>query len=124
MENSASWRMGTRGIISAMESNSGQLPSPETSLFSTGFSASSFSHADYETIRRAAERLAASPDRQTLLLSILPLLVEALSKTAEPGRVMASVEHLINRSGDPIHTPVSYTHLRAHETRHDLVCRL
>ena len=21
-------------------------------------------------------------------------------------------------------TPVSYTHLRAHETRHDLVCRL
>ncbi len=87
-----------------MESNPGQLPAPETSLFSTGFSASSFSHADYETIRRAAERLAASPDRQTLLLSILPHLVEALSKTAEPGRVMASVEHLINRSGDPIHT--------------------
>ena len=23
-----------------------------------------------------------------------------------------------------LHTPVSYTHLRAHETRHDLVCRL
>src|SRR5450756_284298 len=23
-----------------------------------------------------------------------------------------------------IHPPVSYTHLRAHETRHDLVCRL
>src|SRR5665648_1247154 len=23
-----------------------------------------------------------------------------------------------------VHTPVSYTHLRAHETRHDLVCRL
>src|SRR5450756_1970595 len=23
-----------------------------------------------------------------------------------------------------IHGPVSYTHLRAHETRHDLVCRL
>ena len=22
------------------------------------------------------------------------------------------------------HIPVSYTHLRAHETRHDLVCRL
>src|SRR5450756_1670879 len=26
------------------------------------------------------------------------------------------------RTGSP--TPVSYTHLRAHETRHDLVCRL
>src|SRR5450756_1032078 len=24
----------------------------------------------------------------------------------------------------PPYTPVSYTHLRAHETRHDLVCRL
>src|SRR5450756_1565962 len=24
----------------------------------------------------------------------------------------------------PSHSPVSYTHLRAHETRHDLVCRL
>src|SRR5450756_1081944 len=23
-----------------------------------------------------------------------------------------------------VHVPVSYTHLRAHETRHDLVCRL
>ena len=26
--------------------------------------------------------------------------------------------------GGIVHTPVSYTHLRAHETRHDLVCRL
>ena len=26
--------------------------------------------------------------------------------------------------GAPGHQPVSYTHLRAHETRHDLVCRL
>src|SRR5428012_16250 len=27
--------------------------------------------------------------------------------------------------GEPhVHAPVSYTHLRAHETRHDLVCRL
>src|SRR5450756_1577694 len=32
-----------------------------------------------------------------------------------------------SRRGDEGHTapgPVSYTHLRAHETRHDLVCRL
>src|SRR5665648_1233746 len=30
-----------------------------------------------------------------------------------------------NRGRKPKHTiPVSYTHLRAHETRHDLVCRL
>src|SRR5450756_391110 len=26
--------------------------------------------------------------------------------------------------GIPTRVPVSYTHLRAHETRHDLVCRL
>src|SRR5659263_375003 len=26
--------------------------------------------------------------------------------------------------GSILHAPVSYTHLRAHETRHDLVCRL
>src|SRR5450759_3868234 len=26
--------------------------------------------------------------------------------------------------GRIVHIPVSYTHLRAHETRHDLVCRL
>src|SRR5450756_2302818 len=27
-------------------------------------------------------------------------------------------------SSGPVFYPVSYTHLRAHETRHDLVCRL
>ena len=26
--------------------------------------------------------------------------------------------------GEELNIPVSYTHLRAHETRHDLVCRL
>src|SRR5450756_1147646 len=28
------------------------------------------------------------------------------------------------RNGVSVSTPVSYTHLRAHETRHELVCRL
>src|SRR5450756_975234 len=28
------------------------------------------------------------------------------------------------RNTEHEHVPVSYTHLRAHETRHDLVCRL
>src|SRR5450759_2124189 len=37
-----------------------------------------------------------------------------------------SEEHLIggDRSQENVLKPVSYTHLRAHETRHDLVCRL
>src|SRR5450759_4302992 len=30
---------------------------------------------------------------------------------------------LARAAGDPEEVPVSYTHLRAHETRHDLVCR-
>src|SRR5450756_465211 len=33
-------------------------------------------------------------------------------------------ERLEEKSLAPHSTPVSYTHLRAHETRHDLVCRL
>src|SRR5450756_2696424 len=31
---------------------------------------------------------------------------------------------LFERRGADVAIPVSYTHLRAHETRHDLVCRL
>src|SRR5450756_3005387 len=43
---------------------------------------------------------------------------------AAPARIML----LDGESGGPYHkwqltTPVSYTHLRAHETRHDIVCR-
>src|SRR5450756_1063407 len=33
-------------------------------------------------------------------------------------------EKILNNKMLVIPTPVSYTHLRAHETRHDLVCRL
>src|SRR5450756_1734283 len=36
--------------------------------------------------------------------------VRSITKKAAPAKAMTS--------------PVSYTHLRAHETRHDLVCRL
>src|SRR5665648_717406 len=37
------------------------------------------------------------------------------------GRV-SDIGEVRDRGDDP--APVSYTHLRAHETRHDLVCRL
>src|SRR5450756_1049854 len=33
-------------------------------------------------------------------------------------------ELLVTVAGEALADPVSYTHLRAHETRHDLVCRL
>src|SRR5450756_38852 len=37
---------------------------------------------------------------------------------------MTNSEFLDHKKYWPIYEPVSYTHLRAHETRHDLVCRL
>src|SRR5659263_366901 len=40
---------------------------------------------------------------------------------AAVGRVVRRVKA---RHGDRVYVAVSYTHLRAHETRHDLVCRL
>src|SRR5450756_3220567 len=45
----------------------------------------------------------------TYISPIIPLSVLALSSEQASGHVRG---------------PVSYTHLRAHETRHDLVCRL
>src|SRR5450756_2861563 len=40
------------------------------------------------------------------------------------GSVRTTVEAEIHGAFDYVAKPVSYTHLRAHETRHDLVCRL
>ena len=44
--------------------------------------------------------------------ALLSLLAKRLELVAEVGEVKSQ------------YGPVSYTHLRAHETRHDLVCRL
>src|SRR5450756_380182 len=46
-------------------------------------------------------------------------------KRAAPGGALVTVRRSVPRGGRPHSVkPVSYTHLRAHETRHDLVCRL
>ena len=48
---------------------------------------------------------------------------EALLKDGKP--VTAQAEFKAEKAGGSVEvTSVSYTHLRAHETRHDLVCRL
>src|SRR5665648_360235 len=39
------------------------------------------------------------------------------------GKCSSCIKANANNHPD-IHIPVSYTHLRAHETRHDIVCRL
>src|SRR5450756_838940 len=45
--------------------------------------------------------------------------------SSDSGMLVRSVKYCsISPSGIDMHLPVSYTHLRAHETRHDLVCRL
>src|SRR5450759_5250504 len=55
----------------------------------------------------------------------------ALFENAHDGRIRRQValvalrvEHLRHQATIGDGDPVSYTHLRAHETRHDLVCRL
>ena len=51
-------------------------------------------------------------------------VVDAEGKTL--GRLASEVAKVLRGKNKPEYTPhaVSYTHLRAHETRHDLVCRL
>src|SRR5659263_54005 len=46
-------------------------------------------------------------------------LISAVLGTELPGPGTIYVDQSLH-----FHRPVSYTHLRAHETRHDLVCRL
>jgi glutamate-ammonia-ligase adenylyltransferase len=83
-----------------MQSDPGLSPA----LLWTAFENRSFSAADFETIRRAVERLSARQERQALLNLILPRLAELLAASTEPGRVMSSFELLIDRSANPQHT--------------------
>src|SRR5450756_1421214 len=48
--------------------------------------------------------------------------IEALLKRIEKGNEVGMINPLVDLYNTV--SPVSYTHLRAHETRHDLVCRL
>src|SRR5450756_2897696 len=58
--------------------------------------------------------------RWTVLDPIITVIVAVLIIRFALGILLPNINILIGRSADP----VSYTHLRAHETRHDLVCRL
>src|SRR5450756_1065473 len=59
-----------------------------------------------------------SENRKTALKAAIKLFAFT---TAETTSTAAKKAAYFAEEGD---TPVSYTHLRAHETRHDLVCRL
>src|SRR5450759_5435225 len=81
-----------------------------------------------------AEVKRASPSKGMLAPHLDPVklacLYEAngasvISVLTEPHFFLGSPEYLTAIKGAVnIPVPVSYTHLRAHETRHDLVCRL
>src|SRR5450759_5829888 len=75
-----------------------------------------------ELKRRGAAVLAAARNREKL--QRLAADVGDLETTQADVHDPASLERLAQRSRVIINTvgPVSYTHLRAHETRHDLVC--
>src|SRR5450759_3993302 len=82
--------------------------------------------------RLVAARYAGRIGDQLLLLEHDPVLT--LGRHSDPSHVLATPAELAAREIEVIeterggevtyHGPVSYTHLRAHETRHDLVCRL
>src|SRR5450756_2453845 len=74
--------------------------------------------------RLLAPKLKALADRHrleiVLLLAEQPRTVKELQEAT--GLSPTLVSHQLKPLRDQ--DPVSYTHLRAHETRHDLVCRL
>src|SRR5450756_1887404 len=52
------------------------------------------------------------------------LAMSAPASTTKPLRQAAASASAFPTPSRDVRRPVSYTHLRAHETRHDLVCRL
>src|SRR5450756_168275 len=68
-------------------------------------------------------RLIQKAQRVNLVARVEVYIVDLVQYVTEK----ISVDHAVDRASkdrsDDI-TPISYTHLRAHETRHDLVCRL
>src|SRR5450756_2610275 len=65
---------------------------------------------EYLTIQRAANTLSGGESQRIRLATQI-------------GSKLMGVLYILDEPSIGLH-PVSYTHLRAHETRHDLVCRL
>src|SRR5450756_30843 len=73
----------------------------------------------YNACLNKAEQRAAVADKKAIPLA------RAIKSRREHGHHADPVRARLCRHGDGlVYVPVSYTHLRAHETRHDLVCRL
>src|SRR5450756_388214 len=81
----------------------------------------------------AAGQIEFSAERRAALIDALRVRnpeSPALERLAQPGTVAIVTGQQVGLFSGPCYTiykvlhAVSYTHLRAHETRHDLVCRL
>src|SRR5450756_2685571 len=91
------------------------LPSDSSTSFRTAFSRSSNSPRYFAP---------ATIEARSSETTRLPLRLSGTSP-ATMRRASPSTIAVLPTPGSPIRTgSVSYTHLRAHETRHDLVCRL
>src|SRR5450756_2691990 len=65
------------------------------------------------------------PCRLVLVRSgMRPRRIRPIPFPSSSAATMIMVLSSVSRPTTPASSPVSYTHLRAHETRHDLVCRL
>src|SRR5665648_1167689 len=114
------------------QSVSNVLPSPESSLLS----ASEHTQIHTGPLLTPSEQLAVESLGTVKDQDIATQLIEDLSQlpSCKVEHVEVEYFHLTQRCPDCIEaerltrltlaTSVSYTHLRAHETRHDLVCRL
>src|SRR5450759_5547823 len=79
-------------------------------------------HARARTWFPAVARFATCPTVQGTLLRLL--LRQGTNRSLAREALAAVVAHPRHEQWLDDLTSVSYTHLRAHETRHDLVCRL
>eukprot|EP00825_Cyclidium_porcatum_P039323 TRINITY_DN4738_c0_g1_i1.p1 TRINITY_DN4738_c0_g1~~TRINITY_DN4738_c0_g1_i1.p1 ORF type:complete len:116 (+),score=20.26 TRINITY_DN4738_c0_g1_i1:152-499(+) len=59
-----------------------------------------------------------------LMTAVTPITYKILPRQKLPDGTFSKQKIIIQKRQQSQIQPVSYTHLRAHETRHDLVCRL
>ena len=72
---------------------------------------------DISDLNRIAEVIRFWPGQSVIVVSALWGTTDRLMRASQEPRYASRLVNDLSR-------PVSYTHLRAHETRHDLVCRL
>src|SRR5665648_582117 len=88
---------------------------PESARLSNQLSARAFTYQNHVFFSRDQYQPGTSEGKQ--------LLAHELTHTIQQGHAIQRSPQVTTTTTPPP-VPVSYTHLRAHETRHDLVCRL